>query len=957
MNSNGRAPNSPYKGLVPYTEEDALFFCGRDQQREILIANLRAARLTVLYGESGAGKSSLLRAGVLATLREAARADRYAYGQPGPVAVYFNEWRQSPTQGLCEAINRALAQVLDEDPAPVTTDQQPLAEVLHHAAKRAGGPLLIILDQFEEYFLYHPPPTTAVYVPQPTSAVADAHAEQFAAELPSLVADRTLKANFLIAIRADAHEKLEHFKPQLPHIFANSIRLGHLNEIAARRAIEEPLQRYNRFFAAGRHRVDLADGLAEEVLRQLTGAPLPFDAEPLAAPEPPGDAAQIKTPLLQMVMTRLWNEDANGAQLRRETLARLGGVRGIAGAHLEEALKELAPDERQLAARLFRYLVTPTGTRYAYAVDDLAGYLQTDAKPIAALLEKLSGSGKRILSPVAPLQGAAAVRYEIAHDVLGPAVRAYAQKEAQEEAARQAAQAEEARAAKLLRRLAAALAVMLLVATGLAWYAYRQRNQANVARARVEQANVRERALRQAAEATINQIIPALYEALYKDNDFAGSRQRLEQLRDYFRRQGQPIGAGVALASLGDLYYRAEQYAQAVEQYRAALRQLEKQTPLPPDHPYIISTRNKLANALLRQGQTTEAEAELQRALGLLQQSAGAESEEAALSLKYLGQTYIAQSRYDEAGEVLQQALAITEKIFGVEHQQTALALSELAGLRLRQGRYDEARQLYERAQSLLEKTLGPNDAALASVLSNLASANRQLGRYTVAESLFRRALAIHRQQLDAHSLVIASDLNNLALLYNEQERYEDALRLFNEALPIYEGTLGREHPRVARVLANLALTRQRQRDFVQAEALLKEALAIQRQQPNYADLAASLNTLAACYREQGRSAEAERLYQEALDLRRTHLGTAHPDVADSLIGLAMLYARWNRAAEAESFFRQGLQLQEQTLGVNHPRLIATLTSFAALLRQTNKGTEAADLERRATAIRARAAQ
>ena len=62
---------SPFKGLAPFqdTELDALLFFGREREREIVLANLLASRLTVLYGASGVGKTSLLRAAVAHSLR------------------------------------------------------------------------------------------------------------------------------------------------------------------------------------------------------------------------------------------------------------------------------------------------------------------------------------------------------------------------------------------------------------------------------------------------------------------------------------------------------------------------------------------------------------------------------------------------------------------------------------------------------------------------------------------------------------------------------------------------------------------------------------------------------------------------------------------------------------------------------------------------------------------------
>ena len=62
-------PTSPYKGLAPYEEEDSPFFFGREHDRKIISANLTVSRLTLLFGPSGVGKSSLLQAGVAAGLR------------------------------------------------------------------------------------------------------------------------------------------------------------------------------------------------------------------------------------------------------------------------------------------------------------------------------------------------------------------------------------------------------------------------------------------------------------------------------------------------------------------------------------------------------------------------------------------------------------------------------------------------------------------------------------------------------------------------------------------------------------------------------------------------------------------------------------------------------------------------------------------------------------------------
>jgi len=72
----------PYKGLAPYLESDSDLFFGRDREIEIICANLMAARLTLLYGESGVGKSSVLLAGAVHRLREEARRNPEELGRP-----------------------------------------------------------------------------------------------------------------------------------------------------------------------------------------------------------------------------------------------------------------------------------------------------------------------------------------------------------------------------------------------------------------------------------------------------------------------------------------------------------------------------------------------------------------------------------------------------------------------------------------------------------------------------------------------------------------------------------------------------------------------------------------------------------------------------------------------------------------------------------------------------------
>jgi len=91
---------SPYRGLAAFADSDldALYFFGRERDSEIVVANLIASRLTVLYGPSGVGKSSLLLASVARALRRLPER---------PIVLVFSSWSEPPERALAEAIAEA----------------------------------------------------------------------------------------------------------------------------------------------------------------------------------------------------------------------------------------------------------------------------------------------------------------------------------------------------------------------------------------------------------------------------------------------------------------------------------------------------------------------------------------------------------------------------------------------------------------------------------------------------------------------------------------------------------------------------------------------------------------------------------------------------------------------------------------------------------------------------------
>jgi hypothetical protein len=123
-------------------------------------------------------------------------------------------------------------------------------------------------------------------------------------------------------------------------------------------------------------------------------------------------------------MTRLWEEEmtAHSHMLRLETFNSFGGAADIVRTHLASTMSALSPAEHEIASRIFRFLVTPSGSKIALTVTDLANYTDLPESELTPILQRLSNE-VRILRSINPPAGLnTATRYEIFHDVLATAI-------------------------------------------------------------------------------------------------------------------------------------------------------------------------------------------------------------------------------------------------------------------------------------------------------------------------------------------------------------------------------------------------------------------------------------------------------------------------------------------------------------------------------------------------------
>ncbi len=482
---------TPYVGLSSYTEADSEWFFGRDEECHTIISNLRAARLTILYAPSGVGKSSLLRAGVSREIGELARRRMAERGSPRYIPVVFSEWKDDPVEALIGALAQAVEPFRSAGASAPPADSR-LDAAIEFASAGTEARLLIILDQFEEYLLYR---------------VGELASRTFADELARCVNREDLRANFLIAIREDGYPGLgDLFAGRIPHVYGNYLQLEYLDRDPARQSIIGPIEHFNRLYA-GDEPIAIEPELVEAVLDQVRTGEVVIGQAGRGAVESSNGASlhreQIETPYLQLVMTSLWTRERElgSCVLRLATLEELGGADEIVRTHLDGALDALPQDEREAALELFRYLVTPSGTKIVYAASDLAQTIDWPEASVTSLLAKLARGGTRIVRHVPPPAGKSQPddRYEIFHDVLGPAIVDWRRREVEQrrqaEAARERERLQqekreaderarrERRNARAFRGLAVVALMLLAVAIVAFVLARRETDQAQRAQA------------------------------------------------------------------------------------------------------------------------------------------------------------------------------------------------------------------------------------------------------------------------------------------------------------------------------------------------------------------------------------------------------------------------------------------------------------------------------------------
>lgn len=379
----------PYRGLVAYGLSDAPLFFGREAAIAAIEGHLQRGKLTIIQSESGAGKTSLLQAGV---------GPRLLSG--GHLPLILRPYDQSPSA----AIKRAFLAEYEQLP---TLAQAPLRAFLRQVAAMLGPDriLFIALDQFEEFFTLLPDAASR---------------DPFIADLAECLDDPTLNVRWILALRSDFFGDLAAFRPRIRNPFENDFRLNRLTPQETRAIVVGPAAQCGLRFE---------ERLVDALVADLT--------------QPDG---RIAPPQAQLVCLALSNAYADLKAARPDLPAELtfdlyqkeGAARGILRNHLNRVLIRAFPDtqQRDVARQVLAALISSEHRRIRRARGALAAQLAA-AHLLPADLDKILDElvASRLIN-VEQEDTEQEATYELAHDYLLDEIRLapelLAQKAAQE---------------------------------------------------------------------------------------------------------------------------------------------------------------------------------------------------------------------------------------------------------------------------------------------------------------------------------------------------------------------------------------------------------------------------------------------------------------------------------------------------------------------------------------------
>ncbi len=292
--ARGLDEQNPWPGLAPYDEASTRFFHGREDEADELLRLIRLAPLTILYGASGLGKSSLLLAGVFPRLR----AERFL---PVHMRLDFSESaKHPPLEQAARRLEEELALAGVEFPSRASDED--LWRYLHRTDfevwSRDNFPIVpvLVFDQFEELFSHGGRHEHIRAIVDSLADLlenripADLSSDETSPELRRRLDLRTQRYRVLLSFREDFLPEIDGWKDKVPSLLEHRLRLLPMSREKAIEAVER----------AGREVLEA--GIAQKIVDLVSSrARESEDGQPESERPPP----TVEPVLLSLCCTRL----------------------------------------------------------------------------------------------------------------------------------------------------------------------------------------------------------------------------------------------------------------------------------------------------------------------------------------------------------------------------------------------------------------------------------------------------------------------------------------------------------------------------------------------------------------------------------------------------------------------------------------------------------------------------
>ncbi len=324
-------------------------------------------------------------------------------------------------------------------------------------------------------------------------------------------------------------------------------------------------------------------------------------------------------------------------------------------------------------------------------------------------------------------------------------------------------------------------------------------------------------------------------------------------------------------------------------------------------------------------------------------------------------QAALSRGDLDAAEAEARLSLEEAERRFGPDDQHTGTSLMWLANVYRAKGRPEEAKRTGERALGICEKTFGPDHVETAAAMSMLASIYSDAGDFAKAESLLRRSVAIKEKGFGPDHPYTAVSSSSLADLLTEKGEYAEAERLDKRSLAAVEKAWPPADPSVpigfrlntATIMEGLAHVYVGQGRFKEAEDLLTRAAGLRGSMvgSEHRSMAGNWMILGRDYHAQGKDADAEKAYREALRIAEKTTGSENSIVSNLLALIADSCVMQSKHDAAADLYSRSVTIDEH-ISAPGPLRAKHLQGYANVLKVMGHAHEATQAEQRAQEMR-----